>query len=205
MRLLCRSNSRCHSFVNLCVVRRAVPRSRKDFVDAYLLYVFSDSVSEQYSAFSSGFLKVCGGEILALFQPCELMAMVVGNNNYNWEEMEKVSVQSYSTLVLQAVQTVLREKYLVCFSHLSSGHVSLGVFIMKKINKSHCCIRTALRTNALILGETGAGKVWTYSLAGKIDLSCANIWHVSQSTHGIIDRESTSTVGKKPVSVIQRY
>lgn len=61
-------------------------------MEAYLLYVFSDSVSEQYSAFSSGFLKVCGGEILSLFQPCELMAMVVGNNNYNWEEMEKVSI-----------------------------------------------------------------------------------------------------------------
>lgn len=68
-----------------------MPACRKDFVEAYLCYVFSDSVSEQYSAFSSGFLKVCGGEILSLFQPSELMAMVVGNNNYNWEEMEKVS------------------------------------------------------------------------------------------------------------------
>ncbi|KAL0203078.1 hypothetical protein M9458_001096, partial [Cirrhinus mrigala] len=61
----------------------------KEFVQAYLQYVFSDAVQEQYSAFSSGFLKVCGGEILSLFQPSELMAMVVGNNNYNWEEMEK--------------------------------------------------------------------------------------------------------------------
>uniref|UniRef100_A0A7N6BEW2 HECT domain-containing protein n=1 Tax=Anabas testudineus TaxID=64144 RepID=A0A7N6BEW2_ANATE len=65
---------------------------RNEFVEAYLRYVFSDSVSEQYSAFSSGFLKVCGGEILSLFQPSELMAMVVGNNNYNWEEMEKNAV-----------------------------------------------------------------------------------------------------------------
>ncbi|KAA0721997.1 putative E3 ubiquitin-protein ligase HERC3 [Triplophysa tibetana] len=63
--------------------------NRKEFVQAYLQYVFTDSVQEQYSAFSSGFLKVCGGEILSLFQPSELMAMVVGNNNYNWEEMEK--------------------------------------------------------------------------------------------------------------------
>uniref|UniRef100_A0A673N6U2 Probable E3 ubiquitin-protein ligase HERC3 n=1 Tax=Sinocyclocheilus rhinocerous TaxID=307959 RepID=A0A673N6U2_9TELE len=63
--------------------------NRKEFVQAYLQYVFSDAVQEQYSAFSSGFLKVCGGEILSLFQPSELMAMVVGNNNYNWEEMEK--------------------------------------------------------------------------------------------------------------------
>ncbi|KAJ0050779.1 hypothetical protein NL108_005906, partial [Boleophthalmus pectinirostris] len=63
--------------------------NRKEFVDAYLRYVFCDSVSEQYEAFSTGFLKVCGGEILWLFQPSELMAMVVGNSNYNWEEMEK--------------------------------------------------------------------------------------------------------------------
>uniref|UniRef100_A0A3Q4MNC6 HECT and RLD domain containing E3 ubiquitin protein ligase 3 n=1 Tax=Neolamprologus brichardi TaxID=32507 RepID=A0A3Q4MNC6_NEOBR len=66
--------------------------NRKEFVEAYLCYVFSDSVGEQYSAFSAGFLKVCGGEILSLFQPSELMAMVVGNNNYNWEEMEKNAV-----------------------------------------------------------------------------------------------------------------
>uniref|UniRef100_A0A4W6BRG2 HECT and RLD domain containing E3 ubiquitin protein ligase 3 n=1 Tax=Lates calcarifer TaxID=8187 RepID=A0A4W6BRG2_LATCA len=74
------------AFVCVCVC------FRKEFVEAYLRYVFSDSVSEQYSAFSSGFLKVCGGEILSLFQPSELMAMVVGNNNYNWEEMEKNAV-----------------------------------------------------------------------------------------------------------------
>uniref|UniRef100_A0A8C8DZF6 HECT and RLD domain containing E3 ubiquitin protein ligase 3 n=1 Tax=Oryzias sinensis TaxID=183150 RepID=A0A8C8DZF6_9TELE len=72
--------------LNLCVC------FRKEFVDSYLRYVFSDSVDEQYSAFSSGFLKVCGGEILSLFQPSELMAMVVGNNNYNWEELEKNAV-----------------------------------------------------------------------------------------------------------------
>lgn len=66
--------------------------NRKEFVEAYLRYVFSDSVNEQYMAFSSGFLKVCGGEILSLFQPSELMAMVVGNSNYNWEEMEKNAI-----------------------------------------------------------------------------------------------------------------
>uniref|UniRef100_A0A672HNY0 HECT domain-containing protein n=1 Tax=Salarias fasciatus TaxID=181472 RepID=A0A672HNY0_SALFA len=66
--------------------------NRKEFVDAYLRYVFTDSVEQQYAAFSGGFLKVCGGEILSLFQPSELMAMVVGNNNYNWEEMEKNAV-----------------------------------------------------------------------------------------------------------------
>ncbi|KAJ8388267.1 hypothetical protein AAFF_G00135280 [Aldrovandia affinis] len=66
--------------------------NREEFVEAYLNYVFSASVEELYTAFSSGFLKVCGGKILSLFQPSELMAMVVGNNNYNWEEMEKNAV-----------------------------------------------------------------------------------------------------------------
>lgn len=65
---------------------------RKEFVESYLRYIFWDSASEQYTAFSTGFLKVCGGEILSLFQPCELMAMVVGNSNYNWEVMEKVCI-----------------------------------------------------------------------------------------------------------------
>uniref|UniRef100_A0A8C1IGS1 HECT and RLD domain containing E3 ubiquitin protein ligase 3 n=1 Tax=Cyprinus carpio TaxID=7962 RepID=A0A8C1IGS1_CYPCA len=75
----------CLNFAVSCHVKSGA----FEFVQAYLQYVFSDAVQEQYSAFSSGFLKVCGGEILSLFQPSELMAMVVGNNNYNWEEMEK--------------------------------------------------------------------------------------------------------------------
>ncbi|XP_066534817.1 probable E3 ubiquitin-protein ligase HERC3 [Hoplias malabaricus] len=66
--------------------------NREEFVQAYLHYVFGDSVRELYSAFSGGFLKVCGGRILSLFQPSELMAMVVGNSSYNWEELEKNAV-----------------------------------------------------------------------------------------------------------------
>lgn len=90
---------------------------RKEFVEAYLRYVFSDSVSEQYSAFSSGFLKVCGGEILSLFQPSELMAMVVGNNNYNWEEMEKVRLKNLSrTFLASDTFTVLQICGQICFS-----------------------------------------------------------------------------------------
>ncbi|MGH0164434.1 UNVERIFIED_CONTAM: hypothetical protein FKN15_061376 [Acipenser sinensis] len=65
---------------------------RQEFVEAYLNYVFNKSIEELYLAFSSGFLKVCGGKVLSLFQPSELMAMVVGNNNYNWDEMEKNAV-----------------------------------------------------------------------------------------------------------------
>lgn len=68
-----------------------VSSCRQEFVDAYVNYVFQISVHEWYTAFSSGFLKVCGGKVLELFQPAELRAMVVGNSNYNWEELEEVS------------------------------------------------------------------------------------------------------------------
>lgn len=64
---------------------------RQEFVDAYVNYVFQISVHEWYTAFSSGFLKVCGGKVLELFQPSELRAMMVGNSNYNWQELEEVS------------------------------------------------------------------------------------------------------------------
>ncbi|XP_076831350.1 putative E3 ubiquitin-protein ligase HERC3 isoform X2 [Brachyhypopomus gauderio] len=69
-----------------------VKSNREEFVQAYLRYIFTDSVHELYSAFSSGFLKVCGGRVLSLFQPSELMAMVVGNSSYDWEELEKNAV-----------------------------------------------------------------------------------------------------------------
>ncbi|XP_072351445.1 probable E3 ubiquitin-protein ligase HERC3 [Scyliorhinus torazame] len=66
--------------------------NRKEFVQAYVDYIFNNSVQELFSAFSSGFLKVCGGKVLQLFQPSELMAMVVGNTSYNWKELEMSAI-----------------------------------------------------------------------------------------------------------------
>ncbi|XP_054845554.1 probable E3 ubiquitin-protein ligase HERC3 isoform X1 [Eublepharis macularius] len=63
--------------------------NRQEFVDAYVNYIFNLSIHEWYAAFSSGFLKVCGGKVLELFQPTELRAMIVGNSNYNWKELEE--------------------------------------------------------------------------------------------------------------------
>ncbi|KAL7982104.1 hypothetical protein Chor_001161 [Crotalus horridus] len=61
----------------------------QEFVDAYVNYVFNVSVHEWYTAFSSGFLKVCGGKVFELFQPTELRAMIVGSSKYNWKELEE--------------------------------------------------------------------------------------------------------------------
>jgi hypothetical protein len=42
----------------------------------------------QLKAFRRGFLNVCGGQILELFQPKELMEMVIGNENYDFTEFQ---------------------------------------------------------------------------------------------------------------------
>ncbi|NXL57745.1 HERC4 ligase, partial [Chordeiles acutipennis] len=67
-----------------------VKQNRQDFVDAYVDYIFNKSVASLFSAFHAGFHKVCGGKVLQLFQPSELQAMVIGNTNYDWKELEKV-------------------------------------------------------------------------------------------------------------------
>lgn len=42
-----------------------------------------------FHAFYKGFHKVCGGRVLELFHSYELMAVVVGNEDYDWEELER--------------------------------------------------------------------------------------------------------------------
>uniref|UniRef100_A0A7N8XF07 HECT and RLD domain containing E3 ubiquitin protein ligase 4 n=1 Tax=Mastacembelus armatus TaxID=205130 RepID=A0A7N8XF07_9TELE len=64
--------------------------NRQDFVNAYVDYVFNTSVAPLFECFYAGFHKVCGGKVLELFQPNELQAMVIGNTNYDWMELEKV-------------------------------------------------------------------------------------------------------------------
>ena len=64
---------------------------RQDFVQAYVDYVFNRSVAPLFESFHAGFHKVCGGKVLELFQPNELQAMVIGNTNYDWKELERVS------------------------------------------------------------------------------------------------------------------
>ncbi|KAM6067380.1 PREDICTED: probable E3 ubiquitin-protein ligase HERC4 isoform X2 [Chlamydotis macqueenii] len=66
-----------------------VKQNRQDFVDAYVDYIFNKSVASLFNAFHAGFHKVCGGRVLQLFQPSELQAMVIGNTNYDWKELEK--------------------------------------------------------------------------------------------------------------------
>ncbi|XP_026672960.1 probable E3 ubiquitin-protein ligase HERC4 isoform X2 [Ceratina calcarata] len=64
-------------------------KNKKQFVDLYVDYILNKSVEPHFQEFYKGFHKVCGGRVLELFHSCELMAVIVGNEDYDWEELEK--------------------------------------------------------------------------------------------------------------------
>lgn len=65
---------------------------RSEYVDLYIDFVLNVSVLRQFQGFSDGFMKVCGGKVMELFEPHELMAVVVGNEDYDWHVLEEESV-----------------------------------------------------------------------------------------------------------------
>ncbi|XP_017957265.1 probable E3 ubiquitin-protein ligase HERC4 isoform X1 [Drosophila navojoa] len=62
--------------------------NRQEFVNLYVDFIFNKSVELHYRAFHEGFMKVCSGRVLQIFQPEELMAVVVGNEEYDWQALE---------------------------------------------------------------------------------------------------------------------
>uniref|UniRef100_A0A1A9WLI1 HECT domain-containing protein n=1 Tax=Glossina brevipalpis TaxID=37001 RepID=A0A1A9WLI1_9MUSC len=62
--------------------------NRQEFVDLYVDFIFNKAVESQFKAFQRGFMKVCWGRVLQIFRPEELMAMVVGNEEYDWQALE---------------------------------------------------------------------------------------------------------------------
>jgi E3 ubiquitin-protein ligase HERC4 len=63
--------------------------NKKDFVDLYVAYIFQVACSRPFDAFKQGFQRVCGSTVLQLFHSQELQAMVVGNEDYDWGELER--------------------------------------------------------------------------------------------------------------------
>ncbi|KAL0272513.1 UNVERIFIED_CONTAM: hypothetical protein PYX00_005450 [Menopon gallinae] len=63
--------------------------NKKEFVDLYVDFILNKSVQQHFNAFHDGFHRVCGGKVLNLFHPHELMTLVVGNENYDWDEFER--------------------------------------------------------------------------------------------------------------------
>lgn len=64
----------------------------KQYVNAYIDYIFNKSVDIPFTAFNNGFHHVCGSKVLELFHPSELMSMIIGNQNYDFTELEKVNL-----------------------------------------------------------------------------------------------------------------
>lgn len=62
--------------------------NKQEFVELYVDYLLNSSVARHFAAFRDAFHKVCGGRVLQLFQGHELMAVVIGNENYDWDVLE---------------------------------------------------------------------------------------------------------------------
>lgn len=62
--------------------------NKKEFVDLYVDYVLNKSVENQFMGFNHGFHRVCGGRVLELFKAHELMEVVIGNEDYDWDAFE---------------------------------------------------------------------------------------------------------------------
>lgn len=62
--------------------------NKQEFLDLYIDYVFNKAVEGPFKHFMEYFQGVCGGHILNLFRAKELMAIVVGNDDYDWEALE---------------------------------------------------------------------------------------------------------------------
>lgn len=63
---------------------------RKEFVAAYVKYAFSDSVEGTYKEFERGFFKVCSMKVVDIFQPEELQLVMVGQEDYDWDQFKQV-------------------------------------------------------------------------------------------------------------------
>ncbi|XP_071352005.1 probable E3 ubiquitin-protein ligase HERC6 [Trachinotus anak] len=66
--------------------------NRKEYVAAFVNYVFNKSVESVFEAFKRGFFKVCDMNVVDFFQPEELQAVMVGQENYDWDVFKQNTV-----------------------------------------------------------------------------------------------------------------
>uniref|UniRef100_UPI00398EB717 probable E3 ubiquitin-protein ligase HERC6 n=1 Tax=Pristiophorus japonicus TaxID=55135 RepID=UPI00398EB717 len=63
--------------------------NREEFVEAYVKYIFTTSVKKPFDEFRRGFYKVCDKELIKFFQPQELMDILIGSDDYDWNVLEE--------------------------------------------------------------------------------------------------------------------
>ncbi|XP_039986682.1 probable E3 ubiquitin-protein ligase HERC6 [Xiphias gladius] len=66
--------------------------NRKEYVAAFVNYAFNQSVERVFEVFKRGFFKVCNMDVVDFFQPEELQAVMVGQENYDWEVFKENTV-----------------------------------------------------------------------------------------------------------------
>ncbi|XP_062242183.1 probable E3 ubiquitin-protein ligase HERC6 [Platichthys flesus] len=66
--------------------------NKKEFVDAFFNYAFTKSVQGVFGEFKRGFFKVCDMDVVDFFQPEELQAVMVGQENYDWQVFKQNTV-----------------------------------------------------------------------------------------------------------------
>ncbi|XKL68820.1 hypothetical protein PGB90_006589 [Kerria lacca] len=75
--------------VKLHDVKELSPTLHKhEFVELYVDMILNKLVEARFREFSKGFHKVCGGRVLQLFHAQELMSVVIGNEDYDWYQLE---------------------------------------------------------------------------------------------------------------------
>ncbi|KAK9398704.1 putative E3 ubiquitin-protein ligase HERC3 [Crotalus adamanteus] len=63
--------------------------NRKEYVDAYVNYIFNESVKKQFGDFVRGFQRGCPSTTWKMFLPVELHSILFGNTAYQWDQLEK--------------------------------------------------------------------------------------------------------------------
>uniref|UniRef100_A0A3P9MKF2 HECT domain-containing protein n=1 Tax=Oryzias latipes TaxID=8090 RepID=A0A3P9MKF2_ORYLA len=64
-------------------------QNKKEFVDAYVNYVFNQSVESVFQEFERGFFQLCDRDLLRMFEPQELKRLMVGQDDYDWEKLKQ--------------------------------------------------------------------------------------------------------------------
>ncbi|KAM3615329.1 uncharacterized protein V6R79_000330 [Siganus canaliculatus] len=66
--------------------------NKKEFVNAFINHIFNKSVESVFDEFKTGFFKVCNMDVVDFFQPEELQAVMVGQENYDWDVFKQNTV-----------------------------------------------------------------------------------------------------------------
>lgn len=100
----------------------------------YIDYLLNKSVKHQFAAFREGFMKVCGGRVLELFQSSELMAVVTGNEDYDWHALEAEA--DYKNGYSSSDQVVIFSLIFLCTFRSHQSHFPLDSMVLGSVPRA---------------------------------------------------------------------